>query len=330
MKILQDDVRGISTTTGQVAWPKENAIDMYPKNPFKAIQHTQSDSAIKLSVHNEYGGSNAVYVGGTNATSGSLAVRSFDEVTLHQTVALSFINAPHFTWATQKWVETIASSWADYTERSENLKLILTLATDIVSDFTLTSGGTGYTEGYLSATQNSAEVDGFFGTYTVDESGVIDGCHIVNPGTGGLNSSTYPITLTPSDPGAAGTGANVTAESTLEIGIIRAGYAQEFTNPRYGLKDGLVDYSIKKKYSSGADYYRKRDMVRTYQGSVRLDLTESAQLRSILQQAVQDCFAFNLMDEDEGVVFGKIKALPSSTRITNNHKVMNFKIEELV
>jgi len=58
--------------------------------------------------------------------------------------------------------------------------------------------------------------------------------------------------------------------SATRVGIIRAGATYTFPDPRWGLSEGLVDYSIIKELSNGATYIRKRDIVRKFDGDITM------------------------------------------------------------
>jgi hypothetical protein len=51
---------------------------------------------------------------------------------------------------------------------------------------------------------------------------------------------------------------------TLEAGVARAGTPLVLKDPKFGLEQGVFDYSIKKELNSGTRYYKKRDIVDTF------------------------------------------------------------------
>lgn len=64
-------------------------------------------------------------------------------------------------------------------------------------------------------------------------------------------------------------------------GVLFGGRAYETdSGVQYGVKEGLVDYSIRKELSNGSRYYRKRDVVRTFSCSI------------ILQRSTRDFYNF--------------------------------------
>jgi len=58
---------------------------------------------------------------------------------------------------------------------------------------------------------------------------------------------------------------------TAEAGVVRAGPARGFYEPGFDLTEGMKDYSIIKELNNGAFYIRKRDIVKTFAGSVELE-----------------------------------------------------------
>lgn len=54
------------------------------------------------------------------------------------------------------------------------------------------------------------------------------------------------------------------AASVVNAGIVRAGNVEEFIDPAFGLSESSIDYSIEKELNNGADYFRKRNIVRTF------------------------------------------------------------------
>lgn len=58
----------------------------------------------------------------------------------------------------------------------------------------------------------------------------------------------------------------LTAASTVSAGILRAGNVEEFNDPAYGINENSNDYSIERELNNGADYFRKRNVVRSFSG----------------------------------------------------------------
>ena len=54
----------------------------------------------------------------------------------------------------------------------------------------------------------------------------------------------------------------------ITSGILNAGYAVSFPNPKAGLQEGRQDYSVKKELPTGSYYYLNRVAGKTYQGTI--------------------------------------------------------------
>lgn len=81
------------------------------------------------------------------------------------------------------------------------------------------------------------------------------------PGSGGRLWADYPEFAGPHIVKLA-----LVAASIPSAGILRAGNVEEFNDPAYGINEGSNDYSIEKELNNGADYFRKRNVVRSFSG----------------------------------------------------------------
>jgi hypothetical protein len=62
-----------------------------------------------------------------------------------------------------------------------------------------------------------------------------------------------------------------TTATTIEAGVVKAGVAVDFRNPKYGISEGVIDYSTVEQLSNGAKYVDKRDIVRRFGVSILTD-----------------------------------------------------------
>lgn len=123
--------------------------------------------------------------------------------------------------------------------------------------------------------------------------------------------------------------------AVVYAGLIRAGVRSEFPNPNQdGKKEGRVSHSIVKPLSNGARYIKKRHIVRSFSGSIRM--VRETQLRQWL-----DIFDDNgeepLMwlpvhgiDDNQFVVFGHQLQPPDTGHSWPNHSLVTYYIEEAV
>jgi hypothetical protein len=68
----------------------------------------------------------------------------------------------------------------------------------------------------------------------------------------------------------------LTASSTVNAGIARAGNVEAFNDPMWGIVEASKDYSIEKELNNGSDYFRKRGIVRTFDSISIIDTRANA------------------------------------------------------
>ncbi len=331
MQMIQDDIRSVSSTRQDSDWLIENVLDNYPRNIWRSnsitgqlFQNYQT-AIISADIYSDqYGGSNAIYLGNTNATTGTITIRNLsDTADIISAKDITFVGTNFTTFLTQKYLETYYESWYNFEYQSVDVKAKINLTTTRVTDLVITNGGSGYSSGTLSATSGGGS--GFFGTYEVDSSGAISSVHIVD---GGSAYTSQPSILPSS---TSGSGAIISAYSRLKLGILRGGRAKEFRNPEYGLLEGFTDYSISKKYHNGSEYYKQRDVVRTFSGQLLIELDSVSDYHSLLKQSRRTPFAWNLLNfEERGILFGRMTETPNSVRVYRNSMRSNFVIEEVL
>jgi len=119
----------------------------------------------------------------------------------------------------------------------------------------------------------------------------------------------------------------------IQAGFVSMGTVNEFNNPKYGITENLVDYSIVKELNNGAFYIRKRDVVRRFSGGIALKRDPSFYkfLLSILKANGQVPLATMIVDDDnwEWIVYGRfVKA--GGPHIFKNDSVLNFELLEVL
>jgi hypothetical protein len=139
-----------------------------------------------------------------------------------------------------------------------------------------------------------------------------------------LQAGTAQIILTFSDPGT----------DVPQCGIARAGYAYDFNSFKYGLSEGLKDFSISKTYNNGANYYHFiNSIIRTFDGSfmVQRDSDFYTFMHTILRVYGRGPYAMNLtdMDSTEWAIFGWLDTgLASGSHAYYAHSVIKLSIKE--
>jgi len=121
----------------------------------------------------------------------------------------------------------------------------------------------------------------------------------------------------------------------VELGLMQAGVVlMSKHDTTAGLKEGLKDYSFSKELTNGSFYYKKRDIVRTFDGSI---LTCSASefsmfMKDIAQKNGQTPLFWDITDinSDNWLVFGRFVTMPSGTHEAVKYTNLNFQIIEVL
>ena len=129
----------------------------------------------------------------------------------------------------------------------------------------------------------------------------------------------------------------LTAGAAPSIGVLRAGNVEEFENPgRDGMGEGSVDYSIEATMPNGANYFRKRDVVRTHSG---LSMIETRANAFIFKHDIFDAvgpmplavrLAADSITDDELIVFAKRANPVTIEHITSTLTRINFELQEVI
>ena len=129
----------------------------------------------------------------------------------------------------------------------------------------------------------------------------------------------------------------LTAGAAPSVGILRAGNVEEFENPgREGMSEGSVDYSIQAQMPNGANYFRKRDVVRTHSG---LSMIETRANAFIFKHDIFDAvgpmplpvrITADSITDDEFIVFAKRTAPIKIEHITGALTRIDFGLMEVV
>jgi hypothetical protein len=125
-----------------------------------------------------------------------------------------------------------------------------------------------------------------------------------------------------------------TLGGTLEVGVLRIGEAVEFKNPKYGLQEGLVDYSIIAENSNGSTYYKQRDIVRTFSGQIFE--TRDDDFYNFMADIARDYGktpkAWRMTDDDSmnWVVFARFQEMPTGSHDAPDYSNINFQLIEVL
>ena len=124
-----------------------------------------------------------------------------------------------------------------------------------------------------------------------------------------------------------------TTATTIQAGIVKAGVAVDFRNPKYGISESIVDFSTVEQLSNGAKYVDLRDIVRKFSIQILTDrATDFYNLWDIVKAYGQTPMAA-LIAEDildmQWCCFGTIEGF-SGSHDYPNHSGASFTFEESV
>lgn len=131
-----------------------------------------------------------------------------------------------------------------------------------------------------------------------------------------------------------------TVGTTLQVGVIRANSAESYEDedgdlpidPDYGLSESRIDYSIIDTNSNGSEYYKKRDIVRTFGVSVFMPTSKYYKLMESYDTYGQQPMGWKLTDIESNnwVVFGKFDGPPVGTYNHHFYTNVTFTITEVL
>lgn len=119
-----------------------------------------------------------------------------------------------------------------------------------------------------------------------------------------------------------------------EIGVTVAGVARTFHDPQYGIKQGLVDYSIVRELNNGATYAKKRDIVRRFSATIQVDRDRSFWdfMKKVARELGPTPAAWRLTKQDnqDWVIYGRFDGMPDGTHASVKKSLINFSILEVL
>lgn len=124
--------------------------------------------------------------------------------------------------------------------------------------------------------------------------------------------------------------------TVLEAGVLVAGTVNTFNDPKYGINEGLFDFSIVKELNNGAIYTRKRDTVRTFSWSILDDRDPDFYtfFRTIGQQIGPDPLAWRIVHIEqtdwEWVTYCRFNNMPSGQHRHITQSDINANLIEVV
>ena len=119
---------------------------------------------------------------------------------------------------------------------------------------------------------------------------------------------------------------------TIAAGVLVCGALTEFPNVLRPLNEGLKDYSIVRQLANGAEYYRRRDIVRTFSGSLRVMTADFwGMLRGVARTYGRIPLMYRVVaTTGEWVLYAKLSSMPSGVHDLYNMSLINFQLEEVL
>ena len=139
----------------------------------------------------------------------------------------------------------------------------------------------------------------------------------------GTVASACTISLSYSDPGSV----------APYCGIVRCSSLYTFLSPDYGLSEGMKDYSITKRYNSGALYYKSRTKARTFSGKfdVVRDSTFYTFMYTIIKEQGQNPMFWKITDlsNQDWAIFAECE-MPKGSHSMFSHSNISFSLLEAI
>jgi hypothetical protein len=129
----------------------------------------------------------------------------------------------------------------------------------------------------------------------------------------------------------------LTAAENVYAGILRAGYVETFPDPALGMQEGSLDYSVEKELNIGANYYRKRNVVRQFSGlslvdtraniwSLKHDIFDAVGPQPLAIRIVSS----TAITDWEFVAYAKCLENPQMDHISNDYSRLSFTLQEVI
>ena len=123
------------------------------------------------------------------------------------------------------------------------------------------------------------------------------------------------------------------AGEIVEAGVISAGTSILFADPKYGIREGLIGYSIIKKLKNGAFYLKDTNVVRTFSGRLTLDrdtdfYTFMLDTAKALGSNSFACRTSTTVTDWEWVVYVRFNGMPKGSHIYPDDSMIDFSLIE--
>jgi hypothetical protein len=129
----------------------------------------------------------------------------------------------------------------------------------------------------------------------------------------------------------------LTAAENVYAGILRAGYVETFPDPALGMQEASIDFSVEKELNIGANYYRKRNVVRQFSGLSLIDTRANiwALKHEIFDAVGPQPLAIRIISSPLGtdwefVAYAKCLENPQMEHITHDYSRLSFTLQEVI
>jgi len=118
-------------------------------------------------------------------------------------------------------------------------------------------------------------------------------------------------------------------------GIVQIGNSYTFgRDVDKGLDEGLVDYSISKELSNGAFFYKKRDIVRLFRGTIMLQRDREFYIfmHKIFREIGSGPIFWRItnLENEDWLVYARAEEMPSGSHDNPQDSVLNFNLVEVL
>ena len=103
---------------------------------------------------------------------------------------------------------------------------------------------------------------------------------------------------------------------------------------QYPLEESLLDYSIEDTLANGAQYYKRRDIVRTFAGTAVFKRKQYFQdfMRDIVRLYGRTPMMVSLLDSTANtdfILYGRLASMPQASHFSHDYSSLNFQFVEV-
>jgi len=119
----------------------------------------------------------------------------------------------------------------------------------------------------------------------------------------------------------------------LSAGVAVVGEYIDFPGLQRPLEEGLHDYSIERLLANGSYFYKQRDIVRTFSGTVILKRDDWfwRAMRDVARRSGKTPMMFQMTDiPGQWTLYGRLQAMPRGRHAYPTHSAIDFQIIEVL